>query len=44
MLTDELGDEAAARADSCVDGDTDEVAYLENTPDAVQHVMMTHGS
>ncbi|MEL0141404.1 MAG: hypothetical protein VW800_13610, partial [Acidimicrobiaceae bacterium] len=39
-----LGDEVAARADSCVDGDIDEVAYLENTPDAVQHVMMTHGS
>jgi hypothetical protein len=39
-----LGDEVAARADSCVDGDTDDAAYLENTPDAVQHVMMTHGS
>ena len=44
QLMGSLGDEAAARADSCVDVDTDEVAYLENTPDAVQHVMMTHGS
>ena len=44
QLVDWLGDEVAARADSCVDGDIDEVAYLENTPDAVQHVMMTHGS
>ncbi|HAI64327.1 MAG TPA: hypothetical protein DDY35_04760 [Acidimicrobiaceae bacterium] len=39
-----LGDEVAALADRCVDGDIDEVAYLENTPDAVQLVMMTHGS
>ena len=43
-LVDWLGDEVAALADRCVDGDIDEVAYLENTPDAVQHVMMTHGS
>ena len=37
-------DEVAALADRCVDGDIDEVTYLENAPDAVQHVMMTHGS
>jgi hypothetical protein len=28
QLVDWLGDEVAARADSCVDGDVDEVAYL----------------
>jgi hypothetical protein len=44
QLVDWLGDEVAARADSCVEREVDEVVDLENTPDAVQHVMMTHGS
>lgn len=44
QLVEWLGDEVAARADSCVGGDIDEVVYLENTPGAVRHVMMTHGS
>ena len=39
-----LGDEVATLATSCAQGDVDEVAYLGNTPDAVQRVMMTHGS
>ncbi|HAB56760.1 MAG: hypothetical protein CL433_04600 [Acidimicrobiaceae bacterium] len=39
-----LGDEAAALAATCVEGEFDEVAYLENTPDAVRHAMITLGS
>jgi hypothetical protein len=39
-----LGDEVATLATSCAQGEVDEVAYLENTPDAVQHIRMTHGS
>ena len=39
-----LGDEVAKLATSCAQGEVDEVAYLENTPDAVQHIRMTHGS
>ncbi|MEL0000033.1 MAG: hypothetical protein VW623_07975 [Acidimicrobiaceae bacterium] len=39
-----LGDEVAELAERCVESEVDEVVYLENTPDAVQHVMMTHGS
>ena len=39
-----LGDEVATLATSCAQGDVDEVAYLGNTPDAVQRVTMTHGS
>ena len=39
-----LDDEVATLATSCAQGDVDEVAYLRNTPDAVQRVTMTHGS